>query len=299
MTKKIFLILNVLCILLFCSSCLNTESSYSSKSVASTYTTTTQATTVSETTISETTTETTAQAITTAAARTAPITLATTIAPTTQAVTMATFPVTIPTENIIAINGSASGTVVNVVDGDTADITVNGIKYRVRFIGIDTPETVKPNTPVQFMGKEASDYTKSRLFNQNVTLEFDAQLYDPYNRLLAYVYVGGSFFNQELVQNGYASVATFPPNVKYEQLFIAAQKYAMDNNLGLYSQSQPASATAAVASEPKYISTSSKKIFHKLDCEWAQEINKTYAVYYSSREEAIAAGCRPCKVCNP
>ena len=295
MTKKIFLILNVLCTLLSCSSCLSTESSYSSKSVTSTYTTTAQATTVSETTVAETT----APAITTVSTTTPPVTVSTTKAPTTQAVTMATFPVTIPTENIIAINGSASGTVVNVVDGDTADITVNGIKYRVRFIGIDTPETVKPNTPVQFMGKEASDYTKSRLFNQNVTLEFDAQLYDPYNRLLAYVYVGGSFFNQELVQNGYASVATFPPNVKYEQVFIAAQKYAMDNNLGLYSQSQPASATAAVASEPKYISTSSKKIFHKLDCEWAQEINKTYAVYYSSREEAIAAGCRPCKVCNP
>ena len=74
-------------------------------------------------------------------------------------------------------------------------------------------------------------------------------------------------------------------------------KYAVDNNLGVYATNPQT--TTAVCTKPLYISTSSKKIFHKLDCEWAQEINKTYAVYYSSREEAIAAGCRPCKVCNP
>ena len=72
-----------------------------------------------------------------------------------------------------------------VVDGDTFEIVIGGKKEKARLIGVDTPETKKPNTPVMYYGKEASDYTKKRLEHKTVTLEWDIDKRDPYQRLLA------------------------------------------------------------------------------------------------------------------
>jgi micrococcal nuclease len=124
--------------------------------------------------------------------------------------------------------------VTRVVDGDTIDIDYNGEVKRIRFIGVDTPETVKPNTKVEEYGKEASDFTKEKLTDKIVTLEFDIEKEDKYSRTLAYVYLDGVMFNKVLLEEGYAQVATFPPNVKYVDEFIEIERKAREANKGLW-----------------------------------------------------------------
>jgi len=121
--------------------------------------------------------------------------------------------------------------VTRVVDGDTIVLS-NG--ERVRYIGIDTPETKHPKKPVQYFGREASAYNKSLVEHKMVRLEFDVDKRDKYGRLLAYVYVGDTFVNAKLVEEGYAQVYTFPPNVKYADLFLKLQREARENNRGLW-----------------------------------------------------------------
>jgi micrococcal nuclease len=125
-------------------------------------------------------------------------------------------------------------TVTRVVDGDT--IVVAG-RTRVRLIGIDTPETVDPRRPVQCFGREASDHMKSLLpTGAPVRLAYDADRFDRFGRTLAYVYRrrDGLFVNAALVGDGYAQVATFPPNVAHVDEFIALQRRARERGAGLW-----------------------------------------------------------------
>lgn len=129
--------------------------------------------------------------------------------------------------------------VLRVVDGDTLQIQFEGQKERLRLIGVDTPETVAPNKPVEHYGQEASDYTKQALENKTIYLEFDVQERDRYGRLLAYVWtepdpVIEKCFNAHLVYEGYAQVMTVPPNVKYKDVFIMLEQSARENNRGLW-----------------------------------------------------------------
>jgi micrococcal nuclease len=127
----------------------------------------------------------------------------------------------------------ATVTVRRVVDGDTIDISpsVEG-RSRVRLIGMDTPEVHFSSQPY---GPEASAFAKRELDGQEVKLELDVQKIDPYGRLLAYVYLpDGSMFNETLLREGYAQVATFPPNVKYVDRFLEAQREARAANRGLW-----------------------------------------------------------------
>ncbi|MDB5052545.1 MAG: thermonuclease [Bacilli bacterium] len=121
-----------------------------------------------------------------------------------------------------------------VVDGDTIEVKYEGKSEKVRFIGMDTPETKKPNTPVMFYGKEASAYTKNRLEKQTIELEWDVEHRDKYGRLLAYIWIGKELFNTTLIQAGYARLSTFPPNVKYEKIFTEAQKQARKQGNGIW-----------------------------------------------------------------
>ena len=104
--------------------------------------------------------------------------------------------------------------VARVIDGDTIELE-NG--ERVRYIGIDTPETKHPSKPVEYYRKEADSANQSLVEGKGVRLEFDIQERDQYGRLLAYVYVDDIFVNAWLVENGYAQVMTIPPNVRYAE----------------------------------------------------------------------------------
>ncbi len=125
--------------------------------------------------------------------------------------------------------------ITKVVDGDTVQIGDES----VRLIGIDTPETVDPRRPVQCFGVEASNETKSLLTGKKVYLTRDVSDKDKYNRLLRYIYLpleDGQllFVNDYLVREGYAKAYTYPPDVKYSQLFVEAQRQAQIEKKGLW-----------------------------------------------------------------
>ncbi len=141
-----------------------------------------------------------------------------------------------------------------VVDGDTAIISFvfdDGSKYlkeRVRFLGVDTPETVHPNKPVEFYGKEASNFTKSELTDKIVWLQTDVEVKDRYSRMLAYVWtkeptkkdlddeaaIREYMFNAKLLLDGYAQLMTVQPNSRYANLFVHFQREARQENKGLW-----------------------------------------------------------------
>ncbi len=128
----------------------------------------------------------------------------------------------------------ANAVVTRVVDGDTIHVEYRGRDVDVRLIGVDTPETVAPGRPVECGGPAASRFTERRLDGERVRLEFDVQRIDPYGRTLAYVWLGDRLFNRTLVARGYAQVATYPPDVKYVHVFLAAQRGARNRGLGLW-----------------------------------------------------------------
>jgi micrococcal nuclease len=134
--------------------------------------------------------------------------------------------------------GTAStetGRVTRVVDGDTIKVRLdNGRSERVRYIGIDTPESVKPGTPVQCFAKRASHENAGLVSGRRVTLRLDAEERDRYGRLLAYVFAGKRFINRELVAQGYARTLTIPPNVAHASEFARLARHAREAGLGLW-----------------------------------------------------------------
>ncbi len=129
---------------------------------------------------------------------------------------------------------SAVGRVVRVVDGDTIEVRLDGQDEYVRLIGVDTPETVKPDTPVQCFGERASHFTKRRLTGRWVRLVFGVEPHDVYGRLLAYVYLHGRFFNPMLVRRGLARSLTIPPNDRFAPRFRRLELSAARTGRGLW-----------------------------------------------------------------
>ena len=128
----------------------------------------------------------------------------------------------------------APAVVVSAVDGDTVHVRYRGRSLDVRLIGVDTPETVDPSQPVQCFGEAASRFTARRLIGHPIHLEFDVERHDRYGRTLAYVWLGDRLFNRRLVAGGYATVSTYPPDVRYVALFEAAQRAARAEHRGLW-----------------------------------------------------------------
>jgi len=142
-----------------------------------------------------------------------------------------------------------TATVLKVVDGDTLKILYQGKEESIRLIGIDTPESGNNNKTrrdaertgqdiktIIALGKQATEYTKSQVSqNDTITIEFDVQQRDKYGRLLGYIYLAnGTMLNEEVVKAGYAQVMTYPPNVKYVELFQKVYRDAVLNTRGLW-----------------------------------------------------------------
>jgi micrococcal nuclease len=123
---------------------------------------------------------------------------------------------------------SASVLVTRVVDGDTVEVWLDGREEDVRYIGIDTPETVKPGAPVDCFGPQASAFNHRLVEGRRVRLVFDTERRDQYGRLLAYVYLGDRFVNAELIRRGLARTLNIPPNDRFagrlKRLEIAAAR---------------------------------------------------------------------------
>ncbi len=139
--------------------------------------------------------------------------------------------------NPVASQGdSAVVQVVRVIDGNTIQVCcVFGDRVKVRYIGVDTPETHHPMRGVEPYGMEAAEANRKLVDGKTVRLEFDVQQLDKYGRTLAFVYLeDGTFVNAWLVENGYAMVMTVPPNVKYQELFLKLQQEAREAGRGLW-----------------------------------------------------------------
>ncbi len=135
--------------------------------------------------------------------------------------------------------------VTRAVDGDTLKLE-NG--ERVRLIGIDTPEMHESSkldrdaqrsgqdvAVIKQLGRQSYEFTKKLVEGKRVRLEFDVERFDKYKRILAYVYLSdGTFVNAEIVKQGYASLMTYPPNVKYADLFQKLYREARENRRGLW-----------------------------------------------------------------
>jgi micrococcal nuclease len=135
-----------------------------------------------------------------------------------------------------AESGTDTGTVVRVIDGDTIHVRLGGVRERVRYIGVDTPETHKPGTPVECYGRAASARNEQLVAGERVRLKTDAEARDRYGRLLAYVYRvrDGRFVNAELVRGGYAQPLTIPPNVRHAEAFADLAREARGADRGLW-----------------------------------------------------------------
>jgi micrococcal nuclease len=128
--------------------------------------------------------------------------------------------------------------VVRVIDGDTIRVALPGGEEPVRYIGVDTPESVRPGTPVECFARRAGAFNARLVEGERVRLVRDVELRDRYGRRLAYVYRArdGLFVNAELVRRGYATVATYPPNVAHAAEFRRLAKRARMSGHGLWSR---------------------------------------------------------------
>ncbi len=130
--------------------------------------------------------------------------------------------------------------VARVIDGDTIELEN---KQKVRYIGIDTPELHDPRKPIQCFAQEAYERNKQLVEGKMVKLQKDISETDKYRRLLRYVFLydppstsEAVFINKYLVTEGYAHAATFPPDVKYANVFVEEQRSASLNKKGLWNQ---------------------------------------------------------------
>ncbi|MFA6257360.1 MAG: thermonuclease family protein [Candidatus Paceibacterota bacterium] len=205
--------------------------------------------------------------------------------------------------------------VARVVDGDTIELEGG---EKVRYIGIDTPETVDPRKPAQCYGAEASAKNKELVLGKTVRLAKDVTDKDKYGRLLRYVYVGDVFVNLALVEGGYAFSYSYPPDIAHQSDFVAAEQSAQAKDAGLWgacttllnnTNSRSSAITAPVVSpEPAQngcaikgnVSSTGEKIYHVSGCgSYAKTVidESKGEKMFCTEAEATAAGWRKAQNC--
>jgi micrococcal nuclease len=202
--------------------------------------------------------------------------------------------------------------ITRVIDGDTVEIEGG---QKVRYIGIDTPETVDPRKPVQCFGAEASKKNKDLVEGKIVRMEKDVTDKDKYGRLLRYVYVGDDFINVEMVKQGFAYSYSYPPDIKFQNQILQAQQEAEAGKRGLWSAcplkntstpTSPASTTSTTSINSGCnikgnISSAGEKIYHMEGC---GSYSKTVIdeskgeKMFCSEAEAQSAGWRKALNCS-
>lgn len=223
--------------------------------------------------------------------------------------------------------------VINTIDGDTIEVQIGENTYKLRLIGMNTPETHHPNKGVEFYGKEAYEFTQKTLKNKEVYLEKDVSETDKYQRLLRYVWlsppkdpenptydeVKNQSLNGILVHDGYANAATFPPDVKYADYFNKIEEEARSENKGLWNEKARAiwegeknspenkwvrttkqitnrgkTYTADTTQGPVKGNRKSRK-YHVQGQQGYDKISINNVVWFNTKQEAEAAGYVPAK----
>lgn len=219
---------------------------------------------------------------------------------------------TIPVDFILSPTGnltyqSKKYLVQRVIDGDTIELEGG---ETVRYIGIDTPETKHPDKGVECFGEEAYQANSKLLENKYVTLAKDVSETDKYDRLLRYVYLDDLMVNEYLVREGFARASSYPPDVKYQDRFSAAEREAREANRGLWNSNACKVQGVQFNIQPSpsgdctikgNISFESKdKIYHLPSCPYyaTTSINLDQGEkYFCSEAEAVQAGWRKAKNC--
>ncbi len=143
---------------------------------------------------------------------------------------------------LILASGCAASTaplVTRVIDGDTLEVNIAGTIYKVRYIGIDTPELDDKRAEYSALAQEATRYNRQLVEGETVRLEQDVSETDKYGRLLRYVYVDDIFVNAELVRQGLAWAKTYEPDTKYQDTLEKAEAEARQDKIGIWQKIQP------------------------------------------------------------
>jgi len=189
--------------------------------------------------------------------------------------------------------------VTDVIDGDTIKVLRGRRQETVRLIGVDTPETGRPDTPVQFYGPEASLFTRRALLKKRVRLEFEPRdreggSRDKYERALAYVFTDdGGNFALELIEQGFGRAYTRYP-FRYEQSFKKAEQAARTARRGIWNKAQ-----RAAWSDPKrrgsIIGNIRTNIYHVPGQQYYDSVGGKNRIHFSTEEDAQQAGFRKAK----
>ncbi len=180
--------------------------------------------------------------------------------------------------------------VVLVGDGDT--VIIEG-GQKVRLLGIDAPELEREDRPADFLAHKAKAELARLINGQRLRLEYDQLRYDQYGRLLAYLFLpDGALVNAELVRQGLAKVYIFPPNTRYLDRLLKAQREALEASRGLWRQ-------ALKQDEPYYLGNKSSLRFHRPDCPAGRQTAPANRVKIESLKDAYLMGYSPCRMCRP
>ena len=187
----------------------------------------------------------------------------------------------------------ADWTVVSIQDGDTIEISDG---RRIRYIGIDAPESPHDGGEAEPYAEQATDYNRRLMRGARVRLALDTEhpIKDRYGRTLAYVFVstdakgGWKFVNAEMVLAGYALAKRFPPNTRHAAALSALEELAARKKRGMW-KTTPSG----------YIGNRNSMIFHRRICKYGKKMRQKHRVEFSTRKQALTAGYRACRVCKP
>ncbi len=210
------------------------------------------------------------------------------------------------------MQSSIFGTVERVIDGDTIRVRLGDRIETVRYIGVDTPETVHPTRGIEPYGLAASEINRILVEGRQVRLEFDVESRDHFGRLLAYVYSDSLFVNAELIRQGYAQIMTVPPNVRHADVFLRLQREARQADRGLWGIEVDAQAGVLVAQIADEVDVSTRADVSTTDDIAIVYITRTGQKYHRegchhlrhsripiTLAEARERGYSACSVCKP
>ncbi len=197
-----------------------------------------------------------------------------------------------------SVSNRIEAVVTKVIDGDTIEVSIKGVKYKLRYIGVDAPEPDSIDTNTRNIAMKATDKNSEMVKNKVVEIEKDISETDRYGRLLRYVYAGGLMVNAKMVECGYAQAVSYHPDVRYQSLFSSLQAEAKASKMGMWGSSGYYSAPKPTE-KGIYVGSKKSNKYHFPSCVWAQQIAADNEIWFSSVEEAKSGGYIPCKVCRP
>jgi len=221
-------------------------------------------------------------------------------------------PISLYSNNCYAKTKYEKAKVIRIIDGDTIEVSISNRSYKIRLIGINTPESTIRHEPY---GKEASNYTRSKLLGKTVYLEKDVSQADKYNRLLRYVWLSmpnsnsdseikNKMFNAILVLNGYAQVMTVPPDVKYSNKFLEYQRIAREKKKGLWGLGSSGVGNSKIGNSGignsnlgkiVYWTPNGKSYHYSKNC---KTLRRSKLIMQGSLNEAMQKGKKdPCNIC--